>query len=598
MAPAAGEPGDPPGFWRPRQAKALMALSLIGAVLVRAWVLLGSGLDGGTLVSVGAAASGTGDRASVLEWTFGLVAAWAAPLEMWPLSLGLLGLWIVYCAAALLVARSLAVQPSNRLFLLVVAVLTPLALPGMVAWPQGASQTTLAIGFLLVTAGSARYLSTGATPSLWPVPAGVGIALLGAPATPWAPVFLLIAWTAALLTLPRLTTPPSDLATDRPRLPRALAIAGVALLAIAWAAVTGGRPFGEIPRDLGRVAGYLGEAIGTGLIPGLAGGPVSWVSGFNSWPAADPPAWLTFVGIQLLLLGICLSAFRTARGLLPWGLPLTFVALALIFFTMGSVAAVTGTGDQMLGLGVAPALLLVSVASALEHADRRGVPWPESLRRFITPGRRQAMSFVAMDVVVALSILSMVTWSQARPAFVGTAYIENVRASLTGAAPDIPILPQIVPPAYVDPGYAPLNTTEVVFAPLPSRPEFLPWTSKLQTLDDTGALVPAEVKGIQVPVDCSTWAPAALISPSLPEFTYIADITLSEPSQGGFSVHLGDGPQVTVPAMPDDTRVFVQLSGSGSTIAFNPLGDAPLCIQALKIGQLDLVNPETEEATE
>jgi hypothetical protein len=50
--------------------------------------------------------------------------------------------------------------------------------------------------------------------------------------------------------------------------------------------------------------------------------------------------------------------------------------------------------------------------------------------------------------------------------------------------------------------------------------------------------------------------------------------------------------------MPDDTRVFVQLSGSGSTIAFNPLGDAPLCIQALKIGQLDLVNPETEEATE
>ena len=580
----------------------LTGAAVVGATLLRGWVLLGAEPDGGALVAVGAAASGSPSAGSLIELFVGRAAASAAPLEFWPLALALLVLWLGYCGSAFLAARALTRQPSHQLVLLVAMLFAAASLPGMATWPEGVVQSTLAIGFLLATAGAARWLNTGRIWEMWPILLGAIIALLGSPHSPWAPGFLVVAWAAALLFVPGVTLPQAAVAPAAVRGRRGWGIRGVAtaillLTACAWAVLTGGRPLGELPRDLGRLSGYVGEAFGTGLLPGAVGGPLSWVVGFGPWPASEPPVWIVVAGVQAVLVGLAASVFLTGRGLLPWGVPVAFIALSLTWFVLGSPPAQTGTGDQLLGLAVAPALLAVAVASTWEGPGRRRVPWPDSVTAWITPSRSRLVGLILVDAFIALSVTSIVAWSYARPPYPGADYLAQARDALATAPRDVPLLPQVVPAGYVDPGYAPLNTTDVVFAPLAERPEFLPWTSQLQGFDESGRLLPGVVEGVEVPVECAFWAPDFLITPTLPDFTYVAEITLAQPSLTGFAVRLGDGPSVSIPPSSTLTTVYAQISGSGNVIGFTPLGDAPVCLEKLVIGQAVLdEDPSTESS--
>ena len=238
MASASGvAPTQANGPWSPRQFHALTALALVAAVFLRALVLLRGDLSGQLLAAVGAVYTGEpGMPASPIERLLTSVALALAPMEYWPIALCLLLLWMAYCTAAWIACRSLTTSPSVRLVLLVLAVYTPMALPGMSAWPTGVEATSVAIGTLLVINGAARLHRTGRVRAAWTVTLGLAVAFAGSPSPLWAPALLVLAWAMALVWAPATAGIQQGAAwPNRPPLGICLKVLALpVLLALAW----------------------------------------------------------------------------------------------------------------------------------------------------------------------------------------------------------------------------------------------------------------------------------------------------------------------------------------------------------------------------
>jgi hypothetical protein len=116
----------------------------------------------------------------------------------------------------------------------------------------------------------------------------------------------------------------------------------------------------------------------------------------------------------------------------------------------------------------------------------------------------------------------------------------------------------------------------------------------LQAFDNEGVLRPALLKGIKASITCTTWAPDITLSQVLPEFTYVIAIDLTTPARDGYGVQLGSGPAVVVPPGVEETTVYVQVTGRGNAIALAPLGDESLCPRSVRVGQLEVLEPEGE----
>lgn len=589
--PAATGRADAP-FWSPRQVRALTATAVLVAVLVRAWLLLGQSIGGDSLVLVGSVALGeAGPDLSLLELTGANLALALAPLDFWPLALVLLALWVAYCGTAWVAARELLQPGARRLALFLLLIYSPLTIPGMSTWPIGAEQTAFAVGSLLVVTGAARLHRSGRTRDAWLLPAGVVVAMAGSTAVPWGLAWITGAWAVALVWMPHIGWRRSRLQARR-----ALATSALAMLPlVAWALLSSSWPVAALPRDLGEAAAFLGQSIGSGLVPGLAGGPIAWTSDLSVAPTAAAPVWIVAAGIQVLLIGLVTTLFVTGRGLLPWGAGLFATGLALVCAALGTSPLVAGTGGQLLGLAAAPALLAPAAAAclaAVPHPARAAIPLPS----WLDARSRAVIGVVAIDAFLAVSAMTTIGWNDARATYPGEDFVASARAALAMAARDVPVLPQVVPPNVVNPAYAPLNRTDVIFAPLDARPAFADWTPVLQVLDSEGSLRPARVAGIPVPVDCTDTGLVVGEFPRLPEFGYVIEFALPAPDLYGFAVTLGGGEPVAVPPDPSRTRVFVQVVGGGDTLEVSSLGAEPLCADSLRIGQAELIDAPAPEA--
>lgn len=596
-------------LWTPRQLRALTALALAGAIVVRAILLLRGGTTAESLTSVGAIAAGVSPlAASPLERGLTAAAVAVGPMEYWPLAAGLLVLWTAYCGAAWLACRSLSRKPGARLTLLLLVVFSPMTVPGLSIWPIGVQGTALAIGVLLVIHGASSLLRRGQLRSSWTISAGTLVALAGSPAGPWSPALLVPLWAIVLVLLPG----PSGLRgrdlggegmvgegmVER-SIPTGTALASLALpvlLTAAWTGATAESPVSALPRDLGPMAGFVGAAVGSGAVPSLVGGPAAWETS-PTWPAAAAPGIVAFLGLQVVLAALFACAVLARRGLAPWGIGVGFAVLSVAFFALSTDPVLAGSGAQMLSLFAVPAFLLVACAASLATTplatSLATKSHPEEVRWFggSTPA---VVTFVAIDVFLALSVMSALAWSDARGIYAGTEYIREAKAALAVADRNAPLLPQVLPPQVADPRLAPLNRTDIVFAPLPDRPDFATWTTDLRAFDGKGTLQPASLEGIDVSVACTSWAPGITLAQELPEFTYVVSIQLPAPSPAGFVVQLGQGPPATVPAGVGAATVYTQVSGSGSVLSLASLGNQPLCPTALRIGQVQPLLPEDE----
>jgi len=574
--------------WSPAQALVLTVVVLLGSVFLRSLILLRGQSTSDSLVAVGALAAGADSDRGVppLEWMLSSWASGLAPMEYWPLGVSLVALWICYCGAAWLAVRAVAKSASTRLALLVFLVFSPMTVPGLSVWPAGVLSAAIAIGIMLTTYGAARVTDWPRIRSLVALAGGTAIALLGADGDLVSPAMIVPAWAIALLAIS------ARQARGLPPIrPFAWAWAAGAVLlpvaAYAVGAVAGGNLRGvTIPRDLGAIAAYVGESLGAGALPALAGGPLTWSMGIAASPVATPPAVVTFIGVQVLLAGVASTVILTGRGLMPWAVALGFVAALLILIPLSLPATATGTGAQMLGLAAAPALLLLGAAAATaQEVPGRSI-------RDLSPRTRALVAFVAVDAFIATSMVSALAWSEARATYPGRDYVASALASLAEAPRDTTLLPQVVPSEVANFAYAPLNRTDIIFAPAVNRPRFAPWTTRLMGLDDEGTLRPAVVDGISVPVTCEAWAPDLTVGQSLPDFTYVMAIGRPEGDLAGFSVRLGDGPSTVVPAGLQAQTVYVMVSGAGNAITIAPLGAEPVCPTALRIGQIRVLSPQ------
>jgi len=576
--------------WRPRQFLALTLLALAASWLLRAVILLRGSNDGATLAAVGEVAAGSGPWAGIspLQWLLSQVAGGLAPLEYWPLALCLLTLWLGYGAAAWLAARALTATPGTRLALLIWLVFSPMAVPGLAVWPVGVSASGLAIGALLATYGAARLLDGLRVRAAVAIVAGTVLALASTGGSLADPGILVAPWVVVIVGLPGLIGRPA------PDSRRVVAIAiGAAIVPAAlyatWSIITHGPP-GALPRDLGSPARFVGESLGSGALPALAGGPLAWEPGTLGWPSADAGGLVTFLGIQVALAGLASCILLTRRGLAPAMIGATFAVMSVLLFAITRPPAQAGAGSDMLGVSLVPVVLAPFLIAALSSAPEWRRP------EWSTPARRAIAAFAVIDAFIALSAMTTIAWSDARIPYAGEAYVTAAAASLAQASRDSPVLPQVVPPQVVDPRYAPSNSSDIVFAPARERPAFATWATTLRALDDVGMLRSAVLEGVDVSVACSTWTPRISLPQPLPEFTYVLAISLPTGFTDGFTVQLGDGPATAVPPDIGTPTVYVQVTGSGSSVALTSLGDQPVCPQALRIGQVRPLTPAESEA--
>lgn len=565
--------------WPTRQVRLLVVLLAIGAVLVRGWAILGGELDGRTLASLGSAYAGAGISAGVspLESLMSGVISHLAPLAYWPVALVLLALWIAYVALAARASRTLLGDRPSALVLLALLCLSPMSLPGSTTWPTAVGQLCLAMGCVLVLDGAARWGRRESLPGAASIVLGVVVALAGAAPLTWAPGLLVALWATVLVLDPALTVaPPSERPGWRHRLPLALA---VVCLPVAWCALLLTWPVGPLPRDLGGVATYVGEAIASGILPSLAGGPVGWTS---PWPGvlwAAPPLWLVLIGLQVVVIGVAATVMLRGRPLRSWVIGIGFSIAALSLWALGSAQSPAATGRELLGATAVAAFLALPASQALGQPQRPLAPIPRS------PQAWRITAILCLDAAIAMSVVTTVAWSDERPSYPGRTWVATAQQSLADAPRDAALLPQVLPPQVVDPTLAPDNRSDVVFAPLAARPPFASWTTRLRVFDDSGSLVPADIDGIDLAVPaCEGSAVTIPMSTPLPEFAYIAAVTLTRAPSEGFRVRLGDSTPVAVGAAGPGT-IFVQLTGAGSTVQVDGVGAGDLCVASVRLGQ-------------
>lgn len=578
-------PVHAPAFWRPRQLLALTIVALVASWLLRAVILLRGSNDAASLASIGEVAAGgtPGTGISPLEWLLSQVARLLGPLEYWPLALCLLVLWVGYGVAAWLASRALASSPGTRLAVVVWLVFSPMVLPGLAVWPVGVSAAGVATGALIATYGAGRLLDGRVARGLSAVLAGTLVGLVSAGGSVGDPGILAGLWAAVIVGFPQVIGRASRAAHRLTAVAMTAALLPVALYA-GWSLLAHGLPQ-ALPRDLGYPARFLGESLGSGALPALAGGPLAWEPGAPDWPSADASGLVTFLGIQVALAGLASCILLTRRGLVPIAISVIFAVTSVLLFAISRSPAQAGGGSSMLGLGLAPVFLALFLVAAVRRI-------PQEWRAGgLTPARSAIAAVLTIDAFIALSVMTAVAWSDARIPYAGQAYVTAAAASLAQAPRDSPVLPQVVPPRVVDPRFAPSNRSDIVFAPARDRPAFAMWATTLRALDDEGVLRPGILEGVDVSVACSTWSPQISLRQPLPEFTYVLALVLPGGSQGGMTVRLGQGPPTTVPAGLAGPTIYAMVTGSGSTLAITSLGDAPVCPQGLRIGQVRPLTP-------
>lgn len=581
MGEAAAE-SHAPSLWDARIIRRLALVLLVGATLVRAWAILGGRADGSSLASVGAAITGgeLGRRVSPLEWlTVAVVSGWD-PLAFWPLGVVLIAVWVAYVAAAVWTVTALVGPRPGGLVLLALLCATPMTVPANAAWPDGIAQMTAATGALLVLGGVVRLRAGATLVGGAAVLGGVAVAMAGAAPLPWAPALVVAAWAVALLLAPsRMWVAPKS--WERPWPLRVGLVGVVTAIPIVWCAALASWPVSSLPRDLGGLATYVGETVATGVIPGMVGGPVDWT---QPWPEAlwaDPPIWVTILGIQVLVAAVAATVVLAGRGIVAWVIGAAAAAMAIAFTAASSPFNPGLTGRELVGSATAAAFLALPIGIILA-APRRDLPPVLG-----SPRTRWFVSVIAVDLALAASVLTTVSWSEQRPAYAGQEWLDSARESLALAPRGLALLPQVVPPDVVDPALAPSNRTDVIFAPLDARPPFAAWTSRLQVFDDSGRLVAGRVSGVPLSAPECAGSPVLIdLKPSLPDFAYTLELELSGVPTGGFAVRLGDGVDTVIEGVPGPGTIYAQVAGGGDELQVTARGSGDLCITTVRVGQV------------
>jgi hypothetical protein len=381
---------------------------------------------------------------------------------------------------------------------LTVMVLSPIALPGALWWSTALLQLpqhlttlgSLALAVRALRVGSARLAVASAV-------------VVGAGAL-FSPRALLAAPLVLALTVAPLSEGPARarLATARRRWPLWTAhVAVVVLVVVAWSS-WGAQTLLGLP-TLRAVVEIGSEGLLNGTLPGLVGGPWTWLpTGYAGAVAAPGPVGvLAALAAVVAVVGLSVVWWRGAAEV--WFIVAGYLAASVVWVAAGPDAvfgALVGDdyrtqGDLALvaglGLALATSPVVVAVAGRVPRSLR---PRPEgraAVRRAVLVPLRAAGALprrpgatgpvAAVTASVALGASAVVSTLAYAPTWTGNPARDVVRTTLSDleALPDgARVVDSTVPYEVATPLIAPYNTTFHVFGPvLGAEAELRPGTA-------------------------------------------------------------------------------------------------------------------------
>jgi hypothetical protein len=351
------------------------------------------------------------------------------------------------------------------------------------------------------------------------------------------------------------------------------------------------------------------RGFGFGFVPALLGGPWRWDQSEFSVPWAVPPLFLVVLGLLALLGAVVLTVRLKERVAGVWLLVAGYVGVNLAAMVVGRAGPYTAqvlgqtlryVADSAVVVTVAMALILSAPnrarrkRAALATAPANAPVWRATARS--TSGLVVAVAFLASSVFSTVTFTQ--TWSYSPTAV----YLATVRASLA-TNHVAPLLDQPISNRILWRLANPNNLGSRIFSPVAEGADFVSSTPILQRLDDSGHVVPAQMKTLRT----------AAIGP-LPRCGYqVTDLGFTNmPLDGGlihfgWTVHFGyltsvpgslevaleAGPSVIVPVSVGLNQVFVNVEGNGTLLRVRSHTRGMVaCVAGAVVGLLD--NPAAQ----
>ncbi len=416
--------------------------------------------------------------------------------EYWPYAtLLIIGQAVVsialYRLLVLMLPASWAVLVPLCLFLF-----TPLTLEVSAWWAVGVNMLPMQLAMVLAVGAFVRYADTGARRHLVTLGLAVALGLVF-----FEKSLLVVAFVFLLAVL--LYAGGNPVTAIRRWWPAWLVLTAVSL---AYLAAYLGAATSSLRRPASgdEVTTFLGQLFGHTVIPGLLGGPWTWLDGADGAALAaptEPARWAALV-VFALFVGATIRLRRAvaARAWLLLALYLALVAALLGATRLGSgFSGVAGAVPRYVAEIAVVAAICVGAALCGVRALSPPEPSPASAPALPAAARSPVWGYAAFAGVVlflASSLWSGVGFGNDWAIKAGRDYLTTARAELAAAPAGTVFMDLPVPEAVVPSLSAPYNAQSRFFAPLDRDPVFVTKARALSVFDEAGHIRPAWVKGV------------------------------------------------------------------------------------------------------
>ncbi|GIH06269.1 hypothetical protein Rhe02_43360 [Rhizocola hellebori] len=362
-------------------------------------------------------------------------------------------------------------------------------------------------------------------------------------------------------------------------------------------------PSPPLPSTIRSGVDFLQSYILRTFVPGIIGGPWSWLPNGDSPPFTGAQTLPSLAALTVVAAFIGVTAWRRPIATRAWILLGLYLAMTagLFLVTRAGMSPVNGLLTRFLADAVIVAALCVGVAlMGLHHGTDLGKvrPWPlPGLLR--EPGATAVGLVISMVAIAALGIgaaWSAEQYGQAWAVKTGRDYLVNIRADLAKAPADTVFFDSFVPPDLLSPLTYPENKQSIFLSHLDPGPKFVRETTKVYTIDKTGHIHPAKVEGfVTVPgsetgcgwrISGSSVAQIPLVKPAF-EWDWAVRVGYLASAPTSVTMRLGHG-EHKFQADKGLQEIFFLLDGAGGNYIELTIADptVTICLDSIEVGVL------------
>lgn len=355
------------------------------------------------------------------------------------------------------------------------------------------------------------------------------------------------------------------------------------------------------------VAQLASRVVGTTVVPSLFGGPWHWIPIGFSGGAAAPPGWAKWLSWELLAVLVVATVLLRRFAARAWIFFAVYLTADIALIALGRlsfIGPVIGLASRYVADAAFPATLtLAFIALPLigetDPYTELGRRLHDALldRKWLPLGAAflAANAFLASAVITTQNDAAL--WSD-NPA---RAYMTNAQKTLAQAPKNISLLGQPVPDRVLNPLFTPFNDSSHMLAPYRDRPPFSARTTKLYMFDDSGALVPAKVSGVDSKrgplANCGYAATAdrpAAIPLTIPVYAWDWTMRIGYLAGADTTAHVRFGAvDVPVTFKKGLNDVFFPVVAGGSSVYVDGIKPgAAVCIDKVTVGLRYPVTPK------